>query len=275
MATGDQTLISIFQVTIVLPQLWSERACGNVSLASVTGNTLYKHADLLISSSRGQRHVTQGATCGEPGHQVTWPVSQLLDVRRRKVLGNLLVSDWSQYRYGVFSEAGEAGDSLYPNYYYHHGHVLPTGPSNTVVTGSWRHVNTSGGCDPTRDTCHYYPEGANTGLTCSLGTWPEVETVTRWCGENITQGPGMQSVLCGGRSTRQVIRDHQDFASYGQLNSVDQTGGQAPIVLPRVKFDVVRVPQPKYVLVIETSARLAGVWQWVRKAIVNLIRSVV
>ena len=46
-------------------------------------------------------------------------------------------------------------------------------------------------------------------------------------------------------------------------------------MLPRVKFDVVRVPQPKYVLVIETSARLAGVWQWVRKAIVNLIRSVV
>ena len=94
----------MFQVTIVLPHLWSERACGNESLASVTGNTLYKHADLLISSSAGQRRVTQGATCGASGHQVTWPVSQLLDVRWRKVLGNLLVSEWSKYIYGVFSD---------------------------------------------------------------------------------------------------------------------------------------------------------------------------
>ena len=256
-------------MTIVLPHLWTERDCGNVSLASVTGNTLYKHRDLVITSS-GQRRVTQGAECGAPGQEITWPLSQLLDVGRRKVLGNLLVSEWSKYRYGVFSESGAAGDRLYPNYFHHHGRVLPTGPSNTLVTGSWRHDNSSGGCDPDLEECHYHLEGANTGLTCSLGTWPQVETVTGWCGGNSTGGPGMQPVLCGGRSTRQVIADHQDFVSFAPLNSVTQD----PVVMPRVKFDVVRSPQPKYVLVIETSARLAGVWQWVRKAIVNLIRLV-
>ena len=36
------------QVTIVVPSLWTERAC-NTSLGAVTGNTAYKHADILIS----------------------------------------------------------------------------------------------------------------------------------------------------------------------------------------------------------------------------------
>ena len=41
-------IITLHQVTIVVPSLWTERAC-NTSLGAVTGNTAYKHADILIS----------------------------------------------------------------------------------------------------------------------------------------------------------------------------------------------------------------------------------
>ena len=256
------------QVTIVLPDFWSESDCGE-TVMKPTGNTLYKHADMLITSS-GPRHVTQGSTCGEPGHVIKMPVSQLLDARRSKTLGNILVSEWSKYRYGVFSEHGSAGDKLYPNYYHSHGNIYPTGPSNTVLTGSWRYANSSTGCDPTQDTCHYHVEGANTGVTCSLNNVPELETVSGWCSDQEAgqHGPSMQSVLCSGRSVRQVISEHHDFVSH----SSRQEPLAQPLVSSQVQFDIVRVPGPKYVLVIETSARMVAVWQCVRKAIVNLLR---
>ena len=200
------------------------------------------------------------------------PVSQLLDVRRSRTLGNILVSEWSKYRYGVFSETGSPGDKLYPNYFHSHGNIYPTGPSNTVLTGSWRYANSSTGCDPTVDTCHYHLEGANTGVTCSLNNVPELETVTGWCSDQETAhaGPSMQSVLCSGRSVRQVISQHHDFS--GHSTGQDTNPIAQPLVSTQVQFDIVRVPGPKYVLVIETSARMVSVWQWVRKAIVNLLR---
>ena len=41
-------IITPHQVTIVVPSLWTERAC-NTSLGAVTGNTAYKHGDILIA----------------------------------------------------------------------------------------------------------------------------------------------------------------------------------------------------------------------------------
>ena len=37
-------------------------------------------------------------------------------------------------------------------------------------------------------------------------------------------------------------------------------------------FHVIREPAPVYVLLLETSARMARVWKWARKAVQNLIR---
>jgi hypothetical protein len=39
-----------------------------------------------------------------------------------------------------------------------------------------------------------------------------------------------------------------------------------------MRFDVVRQPVVKYVLLIETSSSMAGVWKWVRKAAQNLLK---
>ena len=261
-----QAPVHFSQVTIVLPQMWKDSSC-NQTVAIPTGNTLYKHGDIVISG-HGPRHTVQGGQCGESGHHIHLPLTHLLDVHKSKVLGNILVSEWSKYRYGTFAEHGVPGDHLYPNYYYHHGNVYPTGPSDNVLTGSWRYSNTSVGCDPTLDTCHYHVEGSNTGVTCSLNNQPELESVTRWCGNETVSGPGIHSVLCQGRSVQQVIAAHPDFATAGHSDMPQQP----PVLPPQVQFDVVRVPQPKYVLVIETSARMVPVWQWVRKAILNLIR---
>ena len=253
------------QVTIVTPPDWSDSDC-EARLGTVNGNTLYKHPDLLIvPGERGPRHTVQGAGCGEPGHQISLPVSELGAGNS----GNLLVSEWSRLRYGVFPELGWAGDPLYPNYYYEGGNVLPTGSSNTLVTGSWRYENNSGGCDPTHpgSLCHFSPEGPNTGLTCSLNTRPELETVTEWCDLAGSSGPDQQSLLCSGKSVREVIRGHRDFAS------VSLSASPSPVAPPPpVTFNIVKRPQPKYILIIETSARMMSVWQWVRKAIVNLLR---
>ena len=259
------------QVTVVVPEFWTDLAC-NESVTVPTGNTLYKHVDMEISN-QGARHVVQGAECGQPGHVIKFPVTHLLDVHKQKVLGNILVSEWSKYRYGVYQESGYAGDSLYPNYYYNENQVVPTGPSNTLLTGSWRFENSSVGCDPTLkgSKCHYHVEGPNNGLKCSINAHPELESVTHWCDQKVSSGPSVQSVLCQGRSVTHLISEHSDFASYSGLGS-EPTENVPPVLLPQVKFAVVRVPQPKYVLVIETSARMVGVWQWVRKAIVNLIR---
>ena len=253
------------QVTILTPSDWSDSDC-EARLGTVNGNTLYKHPDLLIvPGEAGPRHTVQGAGCGEAGHQIYLPVSQLGGGNS----GNLLVSEWARLRYGVFPEMGWSGDPLYPNYYYEAGHVLPTGSSNTLVTGSWRHENSSGGCDPTQpgSLCHFSPEGPNTGLVCSLNTRPELETVREWCEAAGSSGPDQQSLLCPGRSVREVIASHGDFASASLSAS---TSHLAPP--PPVTFNIVRRPQPKYILIIETSARMMSVWQWVRKAIVNLLR---
>ena len=249
-------------MTIVVPQFWTQEDC-KVPVMKPTGNTLFKHADILVTAG-GPRHVVQGSTCGESGHRIHVPTSQLFDARNSKVLGNILVSEWSKYRYGVFSESGVAGDTLYPNYFFSAGNIYPTGPSNTVLTGSWRYSNTSTGCDPTSDMCHYHVEGSNTGVTCSLNNVPQLESVVEWCDDNVTSGPSVQAVLCRGQSVRQVISAHPDFVSLSP--------DTAPVLLPQVRFDVVTVPAPKYVLVIETSARMVASWTWVRKAIVNLIR---
>lgn len=252
------------QVTIVTPSEWSDRDCG-APLGTVNGNTLYKHPDLVIVSGE-TRHTVQGAQCGQAGHQISLPVSQL----GSPASANFLVSEWSRLRYGVYPELGWAGDSLYPNYYYEEGHVQPTGASNTLITGSWRYENMTGGCDPTQtpSLCQFTPEGPNTGLTCSLNTRPELATVTTWCEEAGSSGPDMQSVLCGGRSVREVISQHRDFAT-SLLSSTNPSPVAPP---PSVTFSIVREPQPKYILILETSARMTAVWQSVRKAVVNLLR---
>ena len=179
-----------------------------------------------------------------------------------------MVKEWTKYRYGVFDEFGFSGDKLYPNYFESDGSIYPTGTSNAMLTGSWIYKNGSSLCDPTADQCYFKHEGPNKQITCSLNYVPFLETVNGWCDKDDSKseiGPGKHNILCEGRSVSDVIFAHEDFKTRTR-RSVRVNHNLVPV------FDIVRQPLPKYVLLIETSRAMAGVWKWVRKAVQNLIK---
>lgn len=136
-----------------------------------------------------------------------------------------------------------------------------------LYLGVWLHPNGSAGCEPRTGSCYFDPEGPNDQVTCSLGYMPFLPAVTRWCEaapQSMPVSPTKQNILCGGRSALEVILGNRDLAQLTGSSQLQRS------LVPR--FDIVRDPLPKYVLLIETSAAMADVWKWVRKASQNLIR---
>ena len=217
-------------------------------------------------------YTVQSAACGEPGEEIIFPEHVLTTGNTSTAWfgksAKLLVKEWAKYRYGVFDEFGFSGDKLYPNYFESGGSIYPTGTSNAMLTGSWIYHNGSSLCDPTADKCHFKPEGPNKQIMCSLNYVPFLQTVNGWCNKEQSKkeiGPGKHNVLCEGRSVPDVIFSHQDFKTRIQ-RSVKVNHNLVPA------FEIVRQPLPKYVLLIETSSAMAGVWKWVRKSTQNLIK---
>jgi hypothetical protein len=81
--------------------------------------------------------------------------------------------------------------------------------------------------------------------------------------------------LCGGRPLLEVIRSHPDFpvaAGAGIPGGEAAASTMLGHELRETEFDLVRQPPPEYVILVETSSGMAGVWKWVRKALQNLVR---
>ena len=263
------------RITIVVPPSWPEEKCSH-SITTPTGNTPYKATDLLISPGTGLAgstpYTVQSKQCGEQGEKIIFPehffTAWNTTSTRWGQPAKLLVKEWAKYRYGVFDEFGFSGDRFYPNYFKSGGSIYPTGTTNAMLTGTWISKNGSSLCDPTADQCYFRPEGPNTQVTCSLNYVPFLPTVTGWCDKAHAKseiGPGKHNVLCQGRSVPDVIFAHSDFKTRTQ-RSVRLSQELVPV------FDIVRQPLPKYVLLIETSRAMSGVWKWVRKATQNLIK---
>ena len=224
--------------------------------------------DILVTTQPVPAYDTvQYGQCGVGGEKIILSQDIFLTLNT-STAARLVVAEWAKYRYGVYDEHGYPGSVLYPNYYISHGNIYPTGTTNALLTGSWVYKNSSSLCDPTAEQCYFRPEGPNTHITCSLGYVPLLPTVIGWCTQDQARhevGPGKHAVLCGGRSVPDVIFEHQDFKTRTQ-RSVRQNNNLAPV------FDIVRQPLPKYVLLIETSRAMSGVWKWVRKACQNLVK---
>ena len=76
--------------------------------------------------------------------------------------------------------------------------------------------------------------------------------------------PTKHEILCKGRSLFQIIFSHKDF---NQLHS----GGKDSFISPRI--EIVREPQPKYLLILETSASMPTKhWRWIEKAANKFMR---
>ena len=237
-----------------------------------------------------QPYTEQSRPCGQPGDRIRLSESFFTDWNSTRATwggrpGKLLAREWAKLRYGVFDEHGFADDPLYPAYHQVGDLVLPTATTNAMVRGNWVYANGSRACDPTeemataaggvRSACFFRPEGPNEQVSCSLGYLPELASVRSWCepAQLVSQplSPTKHNVLCGGRSVLQVIRGHPDFAKASTVASGD-VAANIGHELRETEFDVVRQPPPEYVILVETSSGMAGVWKWVRKALQNLVR---
>jgi hypothetical protein len=234
----------------------------------------------------GQPYTEQSRPCGHPGHRIRFPESFFTDWNGTRAAwggrpGKVLAREWAKLRYGVFDEHGYAGDPLYPVYHQVGDLVLPTATTNAMVRGHWIYGNGTRACDPTEEAgaCFFQPEGPNEPLNCSLGYLAGLASVRGWCepAQLASQplSPTKHNVLCGGRPLLEVIRSHPDFPVAAGAGIPGGEAAASSILgheLRETEFDLVRQPPPEYVILVETSSGMAGVWKWVRKALQNLVR---
>ena len=237
-------------------------------------------ADIFIGGSDPVHKLTpftqQSRGCGQSGDFIHIPHGFLSNLNTTwNTWGNpakALVQEWAKFRYGVFDEFGFADDPLYPNFYKVGGQIVPTGTSNVPVAGSWRDEDGSEGCDPETGRCFFQPSiETNDRVTCSLGYLAFLPNVTRWCEAKEALGgssgralaPTKHNVLCQGHSALDVILSSDDLISRSPQNEVFVRDAKVTTVV-----NVVREPQPQYVLVMEASASMGhnDLWKWVSKA---------
>ncbi len=272
-------------VQVVVPNKWRDTMCKTV-LREPKGDSPYRRADIQIggrSAIYGDApYAQQSAGCGHSGDLIRMPWTFLEDwnVTWQKFgdPSKLFVREWAKYRYGVFDEAGFAGDQAYPNYFVHQGQVMVTGTSNVPVEGMWVDEDGKPECDPTQDDiCHFRPFVRNDAVNCSLGFMHFLSNVRGYCDKDGYGGvlaPTKHNVLCQGRSAAEVIRSHDDFANrYKMVTSDDKKEKSMPLS-QRPTMTVVREPEPQYVLVMETTEAMDahGQWRWVNRAAQKFIR---
>ena len=241
-----------------------------IDVISLQTADIQVQAESLLSPSAPYTGHSLG--CGQPGDRITIPEIFFTDwnstLDRFVSPAKTFVKEWAKFRYGVFDEHGFTGDTLYPNFYKVQGKFLPTGSSNLPVKGVWVSRDGAGECeDPSTGLCQFVAQGENDEVTCSLGFMPGLQSVVDWCGPGevkIAMAPTKHNVLCSGRTAAEIIRSHPDFSSAESSERLQLS------LMPG--FDIVREPNTKYVLLIETSADMVDSWKWTRKAVQNLVR---
>ena len=185
----------------------------------------------------------------------------------------MLAHEFIKLRFGIFDEIGFPGDPLYPSLFWMNGQPHPTGVSDQRVQGNWVHGLTGQFPCYNDSQCVYHPSGPNNQVTCSLGTYPLLPQVTKYCSpEQLGDrevGPTKQRVMCGGRNAWEVINDSDDM----KLVS-DNSNDDGKIQKMRMRIDIVRQPSPTHVLVLETTADMQNRddWKYINKAAHKLIK---
>ena len=256
----------------MVPAHWDQQACRS-SFMTAAGDTRYGQHDmevrpgLLHGSSRP--FTSQSRGCGAPGDITAIPLQFVLDYKAEGYHHKLLAHEFVKLRFGIFDEVGYPGDEVYPHYYIDQNRVLPTGMSEDNITGSW--VSLDGDnktCMTDIDTCYFQIEARSHQPQCSLGTNPQLGSVTKYC-EGIKLGaPTKHNALCHGQSVQEVIRNSPDFT---EMREMRRTAG-SQLLPPHIV--TVQEKYPRYILVIETSSSMADNddWRWVNKALQKLLR---
>ena len=131
-------------------------------------------------------------------------------------------------------------------------------------------------CDPQNDkNCQYVLTGSNDQVKCSLGSLHFLPSVKGFCSSDKLTGigPTKHNVLCKGESALEVILDHDDFLqiNQGRFQSNDKDESKLQIY---PEITVVRQPETKYVLIMETTNSMdyGNQWKWINKAAQKFIR---
>ena len=264
-------------VTIVVPSTWRDSKCKTV-IRTPKGDTPYGHADVLVSSEHPihgwSPYTQQSKGCGQSGDFIGLPYDFFTDFNRTwEIWGNpakLFANEFAKFRFGIFDEFGFNRDKLYPNVFFHHGQLVPTGTSNTHVQGGW--VSRSGveNCDPIKNECFFQANATqNPDVKCSLGNFHFLPNVHRYCDpEEIKYlTPTKHNIACNGKSAIEVIMSHPDFKRIN-VNKARASSNLSPT------FEIVRSPLPQYVLLMETTDSMDShdQWKWINKAAQKFIR---
>ena len=213
------------QYTVVLPYHWREDKC-RVSIMPAKGLTRYKTADMVVQSHSPYGVPTpltlQSRGCSNRGNMISIPQQFILATNRTSPAfsyhSKLMAHQFVKLRFGIFDERGFAGDPLYPSHYTSHGEILPTGVSNTRVSGTW--LSGQNPCRPGTEGCVFHPHGDNSHVQCSLGFLPSLPSVQSYCRppqDIVGMAPTKQNVLCGGKSALEVIEESDDYRMLQKL----------------------------------------------------------
>ena len=145
--------------------------------------------------------------------------------------GQVFVYEWSKLRYGVFSEHGYPGDSLYPMFYHKQiwtadgteitvkpnlcTNVEPEGSSQTVSGEECQTDPVSG--LPATDCI--FSATLTDGLTSSVMALPYLPGNIHWCDrteEHVHDDelPTKHNTFCAGENVFDVVRRHEDFQNF-------------------------------------------------------------
>ena len=167
------------EVAVMLPHSWTKAACPPPrSLVSVSEKL--EAEDILVGEAGPLWTLAPGG-CGTRGHRVNMPRSFLsFNTSELGARAGRLARELTKLEFGVFEEAGLAGDPVYPD---------------TYTTG--RELITSVGC----------PE-AGAGGFCPLEA------------EYNSFAPTKQNVLCRGQSAAAIIGDRQRSSNITESRNV-------------------------------------------------------
>uniref|UniRef100_A0A147BHD2 Putative calcium activated chlorine channel n=1 Tax=Ixodes ricinus TaxID=34613 RepID=A0A147BHD2_IXORI len=267
------------EVIVLVPKSWGPKetwARAPTPSVSRTGWQLHRDADVRLEpqgSPFGDNPFTvQHAGCGLQAKRLVLSAGflRLVDEGGPKAAmygppERVFVREWAHLRYGVFNEAGYPGDPLYPAYTARTGSSDPTDVVLTTCTDTpldldWKttsgqqcvaHVDPLTG-RPDGDDCHAVPNRTQENVFSSIMALQTLPNVNQFCDgdEHLhnDEAPSKQNVMCGYRSTWDVISNHADF------HLRNQAGER---LLGRTRFHYVQEAPLRVVIVVQVSAASA------------------
>ncbi|KAJ8028190.1 Calcium-activated chloride channel regulator 1 [Holothuria leucospilota] len=268
-------------VTILIPQTWTgdqwDLGPPNITYKNIDVTITQSH-NALEDGAVDLPYTKQFEGCGKPGVSI-YMTSQFVQ-QHQKVqhlygnYGQILVHEWGHYRWGLFDEyPNEATEGKNPESFFYFSTKTqrwrPIGCSNQWEMVAVKRIETSNsGAEygPTYITCEGndvsgYEEGCVALPSARHGSINgsimegnlKFQRLPMFCDSDPNdpatmhnaEAPNRQNLECGGRSTWEVMREHEDF----------NDGKNPPRIITNLtpSFNVIRARPPRVIFVIDNS----------------------